>query len=74
MLFMFPYPTARARFVSSIVVAVLILFCNIVFFTSYLMLGLQLAARYLEDPFGYDLSDLELDLVNIVNSKTFLSR
>lgn len=34
-----------------------------VFLTSYLMLGLQLAAKYLEDPFGYDLSDLELDQV-----------
>lgn len=34
-----------------------------VFFTSYLMLGLQLAAKYLEDPFGYDLSDLALDEV-----------
>lgn len=31
--------------------------------TSYLMLGLQLAATHLEDPFGYDLSDLDLDLV-----------
>ncbi|CAM9274481.1 unnamed protein product [Ascophyllum nodosum] len=30
--------------------------------TSYLMLGLQFAASDLEDPFGYDLSDLELDL------------
>ena len=34
-----------------------------VLLTSYLMLGLQLAATHLEDPFGYDLSDLELDLV-----------
>ena len=32
--------------------------------TSYLMLGLQFAASDLEDPFGYDLSDLELDLVS----------
>lgn len=34
-----------------------------VFVTSYLMLGLQLAAKYLEDPFGYDLVDLDLDEV-----------
>lgn len=37
--------------------------------TSFLMLGLQLAASDLEDPFGYDLSDLELDLVRIENRR-----
>ncbi|CAN0459090.1 unnamed protein product, partial [Discosporangium mesarthrocarpum] len=31
------------------------------FFTSYLMLGLQLVAADLEQPFGYDPSDLKLD-------------
>ncbi|CAM9970503.1 unnamed protein product [Discosporangium mesarthrocarpum] len=30
-------------------------------FTTYLMLGLQLAAEELEDPFGCDLNDLKLD-------------
>ncbi|CAM9468370.1 unnamed protein product [Scytosiphon promiscuus] len=33
-----------------------------VFLTAYLMLGLQIAADDLEDPFGRDQSDLELDL------------
>lgn len=36
-----------------------------VFVTSYLMLGLQLAAKDLENPFGYDLSDLDLDAVRL---------
>eukprot|EP00752_Nemacystus_decipiens_P011975 g10615.t1 len=33
-----------------------------VLLTAYLMLGLQIAADYLEDPFGHDLTDLQLDL------------
>ena len=37
-----------------------------VFLTAYLMLGLQLAASYLEDPFGHYFSDLPLDLVRSV--------
>ncbi|CAN0416603.1 unnamed protein product, partial [Ectocarpus fasciculatus] len=31
--------------------------------TAYLMLGLQIAADHLEDPFGRDESDLQLDRV-----------
>lgn len=43
--------------------------------TAYLMLGLQIAADYLEDPFGHDQTDLELDLVRFVPAEPFpLSR
>ena len=37
-----------------------------VLLTAYLMLGLQIAADYLEDPFGHDQTDLELDLVRLL--------
>lgn len=38
-----------------------------VLLTSYLMLGLQSAADNLEDPFGRDKTDLELDLVRCLH-------
>lgn len=37
-----------------------------VLLTSYLMLGLQIAADHLEDPFGHDQADLALDLVCVI--------